>query len=232
LKKSGRSFWLFGGNGKIQLPLKLICPLSEYDSKTKDGTWIFSCFKNCCPICHRPDCARLYAFYFRPAYDEKNRFIPALIIARYECRTNRAKKKKSQTFSLLPDCLCPYRKYSIKITVQCVTVWQKYKQKISKTVKNIFLRDKDADEKLFNLEAPHISEFINLFKATLIKYRLWKNISREYGLVEFISLCGGNKYQQSVLLAREYYEGNGGVLKNSQFLFGKASQFRAGTRPG
>lgn len=103
-------------------------------------------------------------------------------------------------------------------------IWRRFKRQVSQTVTNIF-RGEDISEELFNIDISCIYEFKRLFKEALRKYKIWKG--KDYLIEEFIADCHHDNYHQSELLGIEYYQGNGGYLNNSHFLFGKASQFRA-----
>ena len=108
----------------------------------------------------------------------------------------------------------------------CLSAWLLHGRKINKTVADIFTEIKDASERLTNIEPPQLSGFIKLFESALIKYKIWKKISQTYSLERFVEYCSHNKYEQAEQTGVEYYEGNGGGIRNSQFLFGTASQFR------
>lgn len=75
-----------------------------------------------------------------------------------------------------------------------------------------------------NIGYSHIYEFVLVFKDALNKYRIWKKKNTEYSLNKFIEYCHNKRYVSDLNI--EYYENNGNWIKNSQFLFGEASQFR------
>ncbi len=106
-------------------------------------------------------------------------------------------------------------------------MWKKFKNSTSRTVEKIFPGE-DIDESLLEITESHIYQFIKDFKLALTKYRIWKNKSTNYTLEKFIKDCSYNNYRDTEVLSIEYYTSNGGFLKNSQFLFGTASQFRGG----
>ncbi len=101
--------------------------------------------------------------------------------------------------------------------------WRKYKQVLSQTLKNIFHKQ-EIDDGLCYIDNAHLYEFIEVFKDALRKYKIWKR--KTYTLEEFIAYCSSNNYHRAELLGIRYYDGNGGYLNNSHFLFGRASQFR------
>lgn len=94
---------------------------------------------------------------------------------------------------------------------------------------NVFSGE-DVDEKLLDMGISHIQKLLQLFKEGLRKYIIWQR--KSYCLERFIAYCSHNRCRQAEDLSREYYEGNGGYLNNSHFLFGKASQFRIDLEPG
>lgn len=196
-----------------------------YVKQVATGLWEFISFRAKCPICHLPNCAVKNGHYKRSGYDKFFKLVE-ILVQRYLCRTNQRLGKTPLTFSVLPDCLIPYCKYSIKIMSYCLSEWLKYSQDMPETVKNIFTKIEGIGNELFNLEGPQIATFIKLFEGALTKYKIWKRIDTTYSLERFIEYCSRNKYQQAEITGLEYYEGNGNHIKNSQFLFGKASQFR------
>ena len=101
--------------------------------------------------------------------------------------------------------------------------WKKCKQILSQTLKNIFYGE-EIDDGLCYIDNAHLYEFIKIFKDALRKYKIWKR--KSYTLEEFIVSCSGDTYHQAEVLGVSYYDGNGGYVNNSHFLFGRASQFR------
>lgn len=103
---------------------------------------------------------------------------------------------------------------------------------MSATIKNIFSDIAEAGDSLLNMEAAQLRQFIRLSESARIKYRHWKKLPTSYALEQFIEYCSRDGYRRAKALALEYYADNGGYIKNSQFLFGTASQFRKFARPG
>ena len=162
--------------------------------------------------------------YCRKAYDEEGNVIDDLPIKRYKCRRNERLKKVPVTFSLLLSGLSPYRKYSLAIQAYFAELWVKCKGKTKEVLEEI-CRMEEATEELLKIEASNVDEFINVFRNACIKYRLWQK-KADYSLEEFIGSCIGFEDRGAERMAIEYYNAQGGHLVNSQFLFGKASQFR------
>jgi len=162
--------------------------------------------------------------YYRNAYDEEGNLIEDLPIKRYKCRRNERLKKVPVTFSLLLSALSPYRKYSLGIQACFAAVWVKCKGKTKQVLEEI-CRMAEVTEELVNIEASNVDEIIKVFRNAFIKYRLWQK-KADYSLEEFIGNCSGLGDRGAERLAIEYYSAHGGYLMNSQFLFGKASQFR------
>ena len=101
--------------------------------------------------------------------------------------------------------------------------WVKYDQKVFKTMGNVFSTG-DSHPKLCELEISHFYKFRQIFKEALRKHTIWKKI--KYSLKEFIHECKQQRCRRAEVLGGEYYQGNGGYISNSHFLFGRASQFR------
>lgn len=192
--------------------------LSEYYRAVKEDRWKFPSYKKRCPICGGRNCAEEHGEYNRQAFDENNRLIEDLPIKRYIC------KKKIVTFSLLPHQLVPYSKYSIKLTTQVLDTWDKFSKNIYKTLDHITVGD--ICDELYKIGASHIYHFLRLFDMARRKYLLWKKKGLDYPLDRFIQSCSRDQYCYGEVLSIRYYHGNGRYLNNSQFLFGRASQFR------
>lgn len=192
--------------------------LSDYYRAVKENRWEFPSYKKRCPICGGRNCAEEHGEYSRQAFDENNELIKDLPIKRYIC------KKKVVTFSLLPYQLVPYSKYSIKLTTKVVDTWNKFGKNIYKTLDSITVGN--VCEELYMIGASHIWYFLRLFEMARRKHLLWKKKSLDYPLERFIRYCSQDQYRYGETLSIRYYNGNGGYLNNSQFLFGRASQFR------
>lgn len=177
-------------------------------------------------MCHLRHCAVKNGHYKRSGYNAFYQFIEKILIQRYICRNHQRLGKLPLTFSLLPAGLRPYGIYSIKIMSYCLSAWLIHGRKLNKTVADIFTEIEDASERLVNIEPPQLSGFIKFFEGALRKYKIWKKIEQTYSLERFIEYCSRNKYEKAEQTGVDYYESNGGAIRNSQFLFGTASQFR------
>lgn len=85
-----------------------------------------------------------------------------------------------------------------------------------------------TDEESLDIVESHIYQFKKIFKQAYIKYKIYKKLISDYLFERFVRFCSKYKYRNSEIINIEYYTGNGGYIKNSQFLFGTASQFRDG----
>lgn len=206
----------------MQISYKIGTSLWKYYIEVRAGRWVFpDYYGKRCPVCRRLKCTCKHAFYSRQAFTEDNKkHIPDLPIKRYRC------KIKGVTISLLPVPLIPYHKYPVRTLSYIADWWRKLGGRVSETTANIFQEEEEVSIKLLDIEPAGVYGFIQLFQDALTKYRIWQK--RAYSLTEFIVYCSGNDYCQAQSLALEYYESNGGYATNSQFLFGRASQFRRG----
>lgn len=189
----------------------------------QEGIWKFPVFINRCPACHKRGCTMGHGYYRRWGYDENNHLI-MVKIKRYLCRNNALRGLRPATISLLLDSLVPYKKYSLIIMSYCVAQWKDFGRKINQVLDNLW-RGEYTDDSLQNLEASQVYQFIKLFSLALHKYRIAGG-HEECSLEDFIGYCRMNNYHGAEILALEYYECNGGWMRNSHFLFGVASQFR------
>lgn len=207
----------------MQTLYKINCSLKEYDEKVKNKTWEFPSYKDCCAICKRSECACGNGFYDRPVV-EKEEVIPDLCIKRFLCTTT------GTTFSLLPNQLVPYSKYRISLMTYILELWNKCKKNIDAVLEEIVAVTSttgDICTQIYDeLNIYRIIYFRQIFESAIIKYRIWKKLNYEYRLETFIRYCSNKYYCTSEILNNKYYYANGGYQTNSQFLFGKASQFR------
>jgi hypothetical protein len=194
----------------MQILYKINASLSEYKDRVEDGTWEFPTYKD----------TQGHGYYHRPVVNDKNEVIKDLPIKRYK----KTKKRKVVTISLLPHQLIPYSKYRLSLITYIMDKWRKVGKNIYNTLNEI-TRDGVSDE-LYNMAGSQIYYFRKLFKLAMKKYLLYGKINSIYPLEKFIGLCSDYQYCHGETLGRRYYSRNGGYMNNSQFLFGKASQFR------
>lgn len=109
------------------------------------------------------------------------------------------------------------------MTYNCLSTIE---ENISTTLNNLI--PNYVDEESLDIGQSHIYQFMKIFKQAYIKYKIFKKLTTDYLFDRFIRFCGKYKYRNAEILSIEYYTSNGGYIKNSQFLFGTASQFRGG----
>jgi DNA-directed RNA polymerase subunit N (RpoN/RPB10) len=199
--------------------------ISEYYRAKKEGRWEAPSYRERCALCGGRDCAVKDGQYFRQALDEKGRMIKDLGIQRYKC-CRRGKAKKAVTFSLLVDQLMPYSKYPIRTATGILTRWKEYGGNIGKALETVFMAIENISDELLDTGESQVYRFVKTFKNACQKYTVWKKLNRGYSLESFIQLCGQKECLEAEAMSMSYYAGNGGYRANSQFLFGKASQFR------
>lgn len=204
---------------KIQIPLK-VNDLLDYSIQVREKKFEFPSHRECCPICHCPNCAVGHGFYYRPAYTRDNRFIKKLPIKRGFCQ------KFGVTFSYLPQQLIPYSKYPVMFVTEVLGTWVKSEKNVYETMANISSSTEEQDEISDEIGTSHIYHFRKIFELAKEKFILWKKRERTYKVERFIRYCEGYRPEQSEGLGLKYYTDNGGYIRNSHFLFGVASQFR------
>ena len=207
----------------MQILYTIKVKVSEYCWMVQQGIWKFPILKKRCPACHKSGCTMGHGYYKRWGYDENNHLI-RIKIKRYLCRNNASRGLRPATISLLLDSLAPYKKYSLIIMSYCVAQWKDIGMKINQALENLW-RGEYIEDSLQNLEASQVYQFIKLFGAAFHKYRISRK-DEECSLEDFIGYCRMNNYHGAEVVALEYYEANGGWMRNSHFLFGVASQFR------
>jgi len=209
--------------GEMQIPYKTGLEISEYDREQKEGIWKGPSYRDRCPVCGRKNCAVKHGCYYRCAFDENGNMIKGLKIQRWKCTR---KAKEVRTFSVLPDQLVPYSKYPVRTVTGILSRWRRYGGDIGKALETAFKNIEEISDELLDTGEGQVYRFIKLFERARDKYIIWKKLPRSYSLESFIKLCSLNNYYHAEVLSMSYYAGNGGYINNSQFLFGRASQFR------
>ncbi|MCK4249705.1 MAG: hypothetical protein KAX15_07990 [Candidatus Omnitrophica bacterium] len=123
----------------------------------------------------------------------------------------------------MPSQLIPYRRQAIPAATHIVHTWTNFRDSLYETIKNICNVPSVAEEML-NIESSGIYSLVYLFKNSLRKYTTW--LDKRMSLEDFVALCSDEDCRNSLTIATDYYQSNGGYKQNSHFLFGKASQFR------
>lgn len=71
-------------------------------------------YRDCCPLCGGAGCAVRHGLYFRDAVGVDGS-LERLPIPRFRCRRRGPHKSGPRTFSVLPSCLVPRRRYSLQL---------------------------------------------------------------------------------------------------------------------
>jgi len=236
----------------IQVLIAIRYTLSQYYQKVKRrGEEIldvidFSAFPfgQTCPICHAPSCARFIGSYERQVIDEKGRYFQDFPVPRFLCKGKGTFKSPHQhkTFSLLHYHIVPYWKYSIPFIIKVLNA--RYVEKMSLEALLDHISDFTSRGSYY-VELPHcrIASFIQLIKTAIVKIcanayypkliekfytdSLGKQI-KEFLLFSLDFQCDKFHYpiRGPCAVAVDYYLKGGSYFLNSDFLFGKPSQFR------
>ena len=205
----------------IQIFLKLDVSLKTYINQIENGTFEFPTYSHFCPICHGDSCCIRHGYYFRQVIDENGTFYKSFPVARYLCQRKWKAKLKDRTFSLLPWQLIPYRKFTITflLAVAEFQTGHSIKERLDTFYPVITIPSQleDLDEIVHTaLEKLKISGLIN--PDTSLKY--FTSFSFDYVSETDENIRGPTG------LSWDYYNKHGGYYRNSQFLYGRASQFR------
>jgi len=202
----------------------------------------FPNFHEKCPLCHGKDCAVRTGYYYRWALDidpDTKKIVILLIpIARYLCKMKQQPKHKHRTFSMIPDTLIPYRRFSIDLLMFILQLLIIEKFSSVETLNKIDSYSPDA----CIVSGKTLARLLILFEQTRIKliiyfqqytdrYRAPPDFSsfttKEtlYFLMRYPKPQAEGLHCAAYYLSFEYYNQNGSYLKNARFLFGTASQF-------
>ena len=161
-----------------------------------------------------------------------------LPIARYLCMKKQKPRHKHRTFSLIPDTLIPYNRFSIDLLIFILQLLIIEKYGSVKTLEKIDSLSPDAcivsDKTLLHL--------LTLFEQIRIKLILFfqkysdrnrappnfSSFTTEetlYFLMRYPGPQNKSLYCAVYHLSVDYYNQNGSYLNNARFLFGTASQF-------
>ncbi len=95
----------------LQVQYPVAVTLSRYAELVSRGQWSFPSYSQECPICGAHDCAIRCGYYRRQVIVVFA--VIEILVARYRCRRKgRAAKGAHLTFSLLPQEVHPYSRYS------------------------------------------------------------------------------------------------------------------------
>lgn len=206
---------------KIQINLKLDVSLKTYLNQIENGTLDFPSYSHCCPLCHGKECCIRHGYYYRQVIDESGTFFKSFPIARYLCRRKGKARLKDLTFSLLPEQLIPYRKFSTAFLLAVAEFRSGHS--ISKSLEQFYPILTTAEQ---------LADIGEIVQTAIEKLKISLLLSFETSLSEFITYCQGyvSETDENIRgptgLSRDYYIRNGGYYRNSQFLYGRASQFR------
>ena len=201
----------------------------------------FPDFSSDCPICGATDCAVFLCFYSRQAVDCNGTYFKELLIARFKCRKKGKRKIKHSTFSLLPNELIPYSKYSLPFIFKALNL--KYINNFTNDKILDFFTVLDEEENLSL--SPNIfslftklacSAIMKLLTSSIYSIDLKSNFTsidikqRIKIFIEFAENFDCTKSDKpirgSCALGYDFYLTHGSYYDNAQFLFGTPSQFR------
>lgn len=232
----------------IQLPVIIGYTLREYYSQVsgRDGDSgeilvLPNDFTHRCPLCGGKDCAQFIGYYYRGVIDEKGTYYKGFPIARYLCnRKGTALSIKHRTFSLLPNQLVPYSKYSLPFIVNAL--------------RKVYGEDSSVKGLLDYLAGGKAQEYIDLSASAFYAFRAFiltaidkmlamgfyaeitaplQTPSEGQRIRVFLLFAEDFSYGKSdpeirgpCALGYDYYMQGGGYMRNAHFLFGTPSQFR------
>lgn len=201
--------------------------------KAKSNNLELDNYFDCCPICHARGCPVRIGYYFRYALELSSQFFEKIPIVRFKCRRKGNPKIKAVTFSLLPDSLIPYHRYTIDTCIAVIIILLSLS--MEKALQHVY--NCIFDEEL-NTSERTILRLYNLFSQSCIKLKNFYSSNRNKAPPDFYNYNKNQilKYMQTFqsegigtgakTLAVFYYQSEGAYIKNARFLFGTASQFR------
>jgi len=145
-------------------------------------------------------------------------------------------KQKHRTFSLIPDTLIPYRRFSIDLLMFILQLLIIEKFSSVETLNKIDSYSPDA----CIVSGVTLAHLLILFEQTRIKLILFFQQFQDrappdpsffttedtlHFLMKYSSPQTESPHCAAYYLSLEYYNQNGSYLKNARFLFGTASQF-------
>ena len=202
-------------------------------------------FRDSCPICHAPNCARFIGCYERDVIDEKGNYYEDFPVPRFLCQgKGKTKIVQHRTFSLLHYHLVPYWKYSIPFIIKTLKA-----RHIDRMTLDLLLdyldgfTTKDQDQYDVELSLSRIFAFQHLIKEAIAKILAhgyypettsqWQSPCQNQQIKAFLHFalefsCHKLYYpiRGPCALSVDFYLTGGSYLLNSYFLFGTPSQFR------
>jgi hypothetical protein len=170
--------------------------------------------------------------------ETRNILLIRISVARFRCREKEKAKIHHATFSLLPEGLIPYNRIHIDlfllifefIFILALTIPQTLEKLDSMSPEEIMLSEKTIERLLDILKQTRI-KLILFINQDCIKNRAppdfaFSSLEKTFRFIMSFDFCLiKESYSPARNLSVLYYEENGSYLKNSHFLFGKASQF-------
>ncbi len=208
-------------------------------------------FKQNCPICGAPDCARFIGCYERGVIDEEGRYYEDFPVPRFLCQgKGTVKLVNHKTFSLLHYHLIPYWKYSIPFIFRVLKAKHIEDITLANLLSYIYdftSRDEDGDEFYVELSLSRFFLFCQLIKKAIAKIMVLERANQYYTeLIAQLQTPDENQQIKAFLLfaldfscyklfypirgpcalSYDFYLNGGSYFRNSYFLFGTPSQFR------
>jgi hypothetical protein len=177
-----------------------------------------------CPCCNKPNCLKKHSSYKRWYYDRQG-ILSIIIILVFRCSNKKIKHRKC--YSLFPSVLIPYRWNTIKQSITVVNQFIKSDGNMKNTIDKLS-EYSDLGSMFVEFAISKYYSIIALIKMSYKKYQMCSDKEKPVcsSFEDFIKLCSQYKYRKAEELSLNYYRYNGGVNRNSQFLFGTPFQFR------
>jgi hypothetical protein len=212
-------------------------------------------FKQSCPICGAPDCARFIGCYQRGVIDEEGQYYEDFPVPRFLCQgKGTVKIVNHRTFSLLHYQLVPYWRYSIPFIIRVLNARHIEDITLANLLNYIYDftsrdQDEDDDEYYVELSFSRFFLFCQLIKNAIAKIMAIERANEYYTeLIAQLQTPDQNQQIKAFLLfalqfscyklpypypirgpcalSYDFYLNGGSYFRNSYFLFGTPSQFR------
>jgi hypothetical protein len=189
----------------------------EYCREMKAGALVFP----------RTPGYRSQGYYSRYAVDENG--VKQRIAIRRE-RSKKPTKGSSSCISRLPKMLCPYHKHPVTMMSRIMGLWCRGRRGMDAVIDEVSRvydrKSAEVEHDLIDLTRAQLRGMKAIYEGALRKYRIWRDLTQDYGLDQFVALCARDGYTRVLDIDARYYEANGG-----RFLFGNASWPRPARAP-
>lgn len=117
-------------------------------------------YRDRCPLCSGVGCAVRHGLYFRDAVGADGS-VDRLPIPRFRCRRRGPCKSGPRTFSVLPSCLVPRRRYSLRLMLRILDLVAK-KPSIAAVLDELATWDR-SDSGLLLIDGAAVYRLLRLF---------------------------------------------------------------------